>query len=232
MSRLIGTILISLLITCASSHVAWETPNSLQPVHGLYVMPSDDGTTGDLYVAATEENGSKSQWLTDQPVNFLAAATESQAVPLPLTSGLTTSPLEEKLNTQKRAVLATPPIKYAYALSTTGSEGNTVLPYPYTAPSAAKTEESNLPPCATATQYYSPFQYFYPQMMSAIANAFNAHNKENSASEEGKTSNVPTAVWPHTYAYPFQYVMVDPSAWANQITTAPTPSTTSGNKES
>ncbi|KAM3963008.1 uncharacterized protein ACR2FA_002770 [Aphomia sociella] len=216
-------------LAAASGHVAyWNTPNNLQPVHGLYVKPSVDGTTGDLYVAATEENGVKSQWLNDQPVSFLPVAT-NHAQPLAFTPSIV-SP-EETVNTQNRAVV-NPPIQYAYAYPVPGhTEGNSIVPYPYAIstsnpPPANPTEAPNTrdAPVAATIPHYNPFHYFYPQMISAYADLIN-NLKESGASEEsGSVAHQAPAAWPQTYAYPVQYVMMDPSMWA-QSQTASTAST-------
>lgn len=231
MVKSFGLVLITAL-GLAKGHVAyWNTPNKLQPVHGLYVKPSVDGTTGDLYVAATEESGSKSQWLTDQPINFLPAATQ----PIAYASNIA---LPEEVNPQKRAVISSP-LQYTYAYPVPGHTGDTnSLQYPYTLPTSAVTtvpSETPLPvnkdaPGSPALSQYQPFQYLYPQMLSAYADLLNAFKDTNGVTEE--TSNTATTqttqtppVWPPTYAYPVQYVMVDPSMWAqNQAAVSSTPS--------
>ncbi|XP_045785875.1 uncharacterized protein LOC123881222 [Maniola jurtina] len=224
-------LIFSLTLSCVQSHVMWEAPNELHPVHGLYVKPSMDGTTGDLYVAATEENGRKSEWLTDQPVNFLApAATVLQPKTVPLSATKTTLQ-EDKTNTQKRAIITSPAMKYAYphGIDKTAYpqpipvavEGNVGL-YPYAVPTIAPSEAS-IPPCSPnmpsqMAQPY-PFQYFYPQMMSAIASAMNAC-KGNEDGEEKTPIAAPTPYWPQAYGYPYQYVYVDPNTWAQTQTSA------------
>ncbi|CAH4037282.1 unnamed protein product [Pieris brassicae] len=192
------------IVTFVQCGVVWETPSNLQPVHGLYVKPSVDGTTGDLYVAATEDNGVNSQWLTDQPINFLASASENHQLPLSFTSRDS-----DEVPPQKRAVLTTP-IQFAQALPTETEKSVYHVP----------TSDEKSTPCAHPAPYYSPFQYFYPQMLSAIANAY--------TQKEGNQEAVkaqPTA-WPHAYAYPFQYVMFDPRVWANQISSSENSKTT------
>lgn len=210
---IVSFIFSSFIVTCIQSAVVWDSPTNLQPVHGLYVKPSIDGTTGDLYVAATEENGVNSQWLTDQPINFLAAASENQqaTLPVPFTSSVAvgSSPQEETITTQKRAVLTSSPIKYSLP-----AEGN-LLPY-------VATEETNTP-CSHSTAYYSPFQYFYPQILSTIAKDYNS--QKDPSSDEGVNHAQPVAAWPTkaaVMAYPFQYVMLDPSIWAKHISATST----------
>ncbi|XP_030027213.1 uncharacterized protein LOC115445172 [Manduca sexta] len=232
MSKIISLFTCICLAAAVESHVAhWNTPNQLHPVHGLFVKPSSDGTTGDLYVAATEDTGVKSQWLTDQPVNFLPTAAASQshqsALPVPFTG----YPHEESFN-QKRAVV-NPPVQYAYALPVpSGSESGAVAPYPYALPTAAMTSSSSESSTSTCTmdpakaniQQY-PFQYFYPQMMSAYANALSIL-KDAGLSDDTASSvmSQTSPMWP-PYGYPM-YVMVDPSAWAQSQAT-PSSSTTS-----
>ncbi|XP_034840178.1 uncharacterized protein [Maniola hyperantus] len=223
-------VILSLALVCVRSHVIWEAPNELHPVHGLYVKPSMDGTTGDLYVAATEENGRKSEWLTDQPVNFhTLAATVLKPKTVPL-SATETSLQEDKITTQKRAVITSPTMKYAYAhaidntayaLPISGVEGN-VGSYPYAIPASVPSEAS-IPPCspnipAQMGQLY-PFQYVYPQMMSAIASAMSAY-KGKEDSEEKTPIATPTPYWPQAYGYPYQYVFIDPNTWAQSQTSA------------
>ncbi|CAK1545250.1 unnamed protein product [Leptosia nina] len=198
------SLVLLLFIACVHGAAIWETPSNLQPVHGLYVKPSIDGTTGDLYVAATEDNGVNSQWLTDQPINFLAAASEIEPSILPA---------QEETLTQKRAIITTPSVNYAYAIPTAGAEASVINPYTL----AVSGVEESKAQCSNAPvqPHYSPFQFFYPQMLSTIANAFNAY-KDPTKIEGSTTQAQPVATWPHTYALPFQYVMVDPNAWASQ----------------
>nr|AON96625.1 VMP25 protein [Bicyclus anynana] len=215
MYGIIQIVTLSLALSCVRSHVIWEAPNELHPVHGLYVKPSKDGTTGDLYVAATEENGVKTQWLTDQPINFLPAATTlvPKTAPLPAKSSLSKTTQEDKIAPQKRAIITSPALKYAYALPISGLPGENVAPYPYAIPTTPSSEEL-VPPCSTgipAAPY--PFQYFYPQMLAAIANAMKSY-KENDSKEENPVVSAPLPYWPQGYGYPYQYVFVDPNAWA------------------
>lgn len=215
MYGILEVLIFAAAFSCCRSHAIWEAPGELHPVHGLYVKPSSDGTTGDLYVAATEENGVQTQWLTDQPVNFLSAATSLQPKTVPLTSSLTKTQ-EDKTTNQKRAILTSPAVKYAYALPVAGAEGN-VATYPYAIPTAAvatPAEGSVIPPCSAdiPVQPY-PYQYFYPHMMSAIASAVNSY-KDSESNEEKTPLAAPTPYWPQAYGYPYQYVFVDPNAWA------------------
>ncbi|XP_053625219.1 uncharacterized protein LOC128683527 [Plodia interpunctella] len=235
------SLVILTALAFAKGHVAYRNlPNKLQPVHGLYVKPSVDGTTGDLYVAATEDNGVKSQWLTDQPVGFLPTAHQSVGYnPNALT--------DDAINTQKRAVVNAP-LQYAYAYPIPGHTEGKSLPYPYSiptpAPTQANTDVTQLNPDVAVNAgvpQYQPLQYFYPQMMSAYADLLNAFKEQATAvasaagaNEESSTAIPQTpSVWP--YAYPFQYVMVDPSMWVqSQAATAvaATPSTTSTTTDS
>ncbi|XP_059057185.1 uncharacterized protein LOC131850835 [Achroia grisella] len=226
------SMFMAVLATANGHATYWNTPNSLQPVHGLYVKPSVDGTTGDLYVAATEENGVKSQWLTDQPVNFLPAATHTQ----PIAYSPSIASPEETVNTQKRAVV-NPPVQYAYAYPVLGqTEGNSVVPYPYPTSSSSPVPSNPTEICnkgdvptrtTTTLPQYNPFHYFYPQIISAYSNLMN-HLKETENNEEETGSVAPQspAVWPASYGYPVQYVMVDPNMWA-QAQTASQASTSS-----
>ncbi|CAH2086262.1 unnamed protein product [Euphydryas editha] len=225
-------LLFSFYLNWVQCHVLWETPNALQPVHGLFVKPSIDGTTGDLYVAATEDNGVKSQWLTDTPVNFLPTSTQNQpkAIPVSYTSSVTktSSPNEETITNQKQAVITSPTVRYAYAIPVPGGEGNFFAPYPYTIPATTAGEGTNIPYCSSEStpQNYSPFQYFYPPMMSAIANAMNAFKEGDT---EGGSQNITPhspPYWPHTYGYPYQYIMVDPKAWSQSQNSALSSTTT------
>ncbi|XP_013194397.2 uncharacterized protein LOC106137975 [Amyelois transitella] len=234
-----GLVLLTAL-TFVKGHVAYRnTPNKLQPVHGLYVKPSVDGTTGDLYVAASEDSGVKSQWLTDQPVGFLpATAPAHQALPIGYNPNAIT---DDPINTQKRAVVNAP-LQYAYAYPVQGNtDGNAVVPYSYgiPTPNSAQTNTESLTPrnpdaaLAAGVPQYHPLQYFYPQMMSAYAELLNAFKENasvaasavgtNDESNTATTSQSPS-MWP--YAYPVQYVMVDPSMWGQAAAVAATPSTT------
>ncbi|CAG9783884.1 unnamed protein product [Diatraea saccharalis] len=215
---------LSTAVTVSLGHVAvTKTPNELHPVHELYVKPSADGTTGDLYVAATEESGSKSQWLTDQPVHFLSAQ------PQP---ALPKSYAEESLNT-KRAVV-NPYMQYAYAMSGAGKPDTGALAtYPYALPTsspspAAETKTEAATTAATAVPQYNPYQFFYPQIMAAYTNMMNVL-KETGMSEESATAvlSQSSSMWPQSYAYPVQYVMVDPSMWAQAQASASATSTPS-----
>ncbi|XP_028170775.1 uncharacterized protein LOC114360306 [Ostrinia furnacalis] len=220
MFRLVLIVAVSAIAAGANGHVAYsKTANQLHPVHGLYVKPSVDGTTGDLYVAATEDTGAKTQWLTDQPVHFL---------PIQSQPGLPGYNLEEQ-KTQKRAVV-NPPVQYAYALPVPATTETTPAAYPYAVPAAnptlpAQTESKTEVPVAAAIPQYNPYQFFYPQMMSAYANMMTIL-KDAGLNEETASSAVthPSPMWPQAYAYPYQYVMVDPSAWAQaQAQTTATP---------
>ncbi|OWR49393.1 VMP25 protein [Danaus plexippus plexippus] len=232
MNSLPCLFIFSILISISKCYVTWDNENRLHPVHGLYVKPSNDGTTGDLYVAATENDGVQSQWLTDQPVNFLTAASQvkSKSVPVSFTSRLTktSSPNEETIVSKKRTVIKSPTVKYAYAVP--GTEA--MVPYPY--PMRTKQSEE-FSPCSNSfpVNPYSPYNYFYPYMMSALTNAMKTM-KENEGSEE--TQNMipqnPPPYWPHPYTYPYQYVMVDPSAWSQpQTDVSPTSTTTTSSAE-
>lgn len=220
MFREISTVLIIGIVCCAQCHLLLEASKRLQPVHGLYVKPSTDGTTGDLYVAATEDTGVKSQWLTDQPINFLPTSKQKQTskIPISLSSTLTrsSSPKEETITTQKKAVIGSPALKYAYSLP--GGDGNLLTPQPYAMPSPTPSfEGSNGAPCHSEFPGYTYSPYYYPYMISALANAINAlKDIENSDESSPVTAPQPIPQWPHPYAYPYQYLMIDPNAWLNQ----------------
>lgn len=237
--RKLKALVLALAFNLSNGHNAyWTTPNHLHPVHGLYIKPSTDGTTGDLFVAATEENGVKAQWLTDHPVNFLpTAAAQNGGLPIPYLSGLPTAlPHDDHqaaATTQKRAVITSPAIKYTYALPVPGSSEGSAVPYPYTLPSApvttatsskSSTECSENPTTAVAYPHYPSF--YYSQMMAAFAHAMNSALKETETTDEAGTSTkqaVPSAaMWPYTYGYgyPVQYVMVDPKSWTENQTAA------------
>lgn len=219
MNRFVVVFAVSTIAAFANGHVAFsKTPNHLHPVHGLYVKPSVDGTTGDLYVAATEDSGAKTQWLTDQPIHFL---------PLQSQPAIPTSYKPEEQNTQKRAVV-NPPVQYAYALPVSGNTETATAAYPYAVPGVNPTlptqaDTKTEAPIAAAVPQYNPYQFFYPQMLSAYANMMSIM-KDAGMSEETANSALShsSPMWPQTYAYPYQYVMVDPSAWAQALTT-PTP---------
>ncbi|CAH2073564.1 unnamed protein product, partial [Iphiclides podalirius] len=219
------------LLSCTSVRDNEFFQKQLNPVHGLFVKPSEDGVTGDLYVAATEDDGVHSQWLTDHPVNFLpsAAATQTQAASIPVTytSSITssTSPHEETVTTHKRAVITSPSMKYAYALPVSGTaDGGPMHPYPYGfyAPNVQNSDES--PQCRSESSPASPpglhtypYPYYYPHMMTALSAAMHAM-KESEEDSSPKVLQPPPFGWPAAYAYPYQYVMVDPSAWAPSST--------------
>lgn len=226
MSKICFILFVIPFLTFARSQT-WTGPNQLQPVHGLYVKPSSDGTTGDLYVAASEDSGTKAQWLTDQPVNFLPSSAPTtqagQAIPVVYP---TYPAQDESSNTQKRAIITSPPVaavQYAYALPFNPAEG-AQLPYPYTIPTSSTPETSPPTQCEKTAVPYNPFQFFYPHMMQAYANAKNVL-KESGMSDEKASSVIPQAsLWPNSYSYPQypMYVMVDPSTWAHHSQSAQT----------
>lgn len=243
--RNLRVLVLALAFNLAKGHSAyWRTPNHLHPVHGLYIKPSTDGTTGDLYVAATEENGVKAKWLTDHPVNFLPTpAAQHPALPISYLSDLTAAAFPHDKSvaaTQKRAIITSPAIKYTYALPVPGSSEGSTVPYPYALPSApvttattseSSTECSDNPLTSVAYQHYPSF--YYTQMMAAFAHAMNNALKDAGATDETGTSTAQAvqsaAMWPYAYPYPVQYVMMDPNAWAqSQTAAAPTtqPTTT------
>lgn len=246
MRKFIALVLALVFNLCNGHGTYWGTPNHLHPVHGLYIKPSTDGTTGDLYVAATEENGAKAQWLTDQPVNFLPSpAAQHAALPISYLSGLSAAALPHEdhqsvATTQKRAVITSPAIKYTYTLPVPGSSGGSMVPYPYNLPPApvttttsseSSTECSDKPTTSVAYSHYPTF--YYSQMMAAFAQAMKSAVKETGTTNEAGTSAAQAiqsaAMWPYTYPYPVQYIVIDPKAWAeSQIAaaTATQPTTT------
>lgn len=227
----------NLIIALAFSFAICQTASiglqkQLNPVHGLFIKPSEDGVTGDLYVAATEDDGVSSQWLMGQPVNFLptGALTQAQAASMPVTftSSLTSSstPNDETVTTKKRAVITSPPMKYPYAIPAQGaSEGSQAHPYSYGfyAPNTQNTEEvspcrpEGLTPTSALPSY--PYPYYYPHMLTALSAAMHAL-KENGDDTGPKISQPQPHGWPAAYAYPYQYIMVDPSAWSHSPTTS------------
>lgn len=242
MCRITKGFVIAFLFTIGKCNsIPWKGPNQLHPVHGLYVQPSADGSTGDLYVAATEDSGSKTQWLTDQPINFLpvGAATQkhSSTVSLPYTASISGSAHDE--STQKRAVIS-PTVQYAYALpvSSGGTEGALTYPYAFPAlaaafqPTSSTSEPSSTLQCAngTAAVPYNPFQFIYPQIMSAYTNV-KSILKESGMSDDtaGAIISQAAPMWSPYGAYPM-YFMVDPSAWSQAQSQQS--STTTSSKES
>ncbi|XP_041977848.1 uncharacterized protein LOC121732119 [Aricia agestis] len=234
MGRISLFLSVSLSVTLCSSHVVWSDTSQLQPVQGLYIKPSADGTTGDLFVAATENTGTKSQWLTDQPINFLPAASQLQptaALPVTLTSTLAKATSQEETgSTQKRAPATpvTPPINYAYALPfPTSTDGNVLAPCPY---AVAANAEGGTPAWPEGTQY-SAFQHFYPQMMAAMSRAMTTFAGAEAKDKGAAALSVPP-YWPQAYSYPYQYLMVDPNAWAQTQKEATTQKQTENSDES
>lgn len=224
---------VALAFTLVAGYPNLWNGNHLSPVHGIYVQPSTNGITGDLLVAATEENGVKTQWAVDQPINFIPVTTATQqagAVAVPYAQNCQTS--QDENSTQKRAVVSNP-VQYAYALPVpTGKQGeNTPVAYAYpiAAATAATTET---PKCehgnALHYPYQFPYQLFYPQLMTAYSNAMSIL-KDVGLSEDSASAVMAqaTPTWPSSYAYPM-YVMVDPNTWnQNQATTTTAPPTTS-----
>lgn len=237
---------LTVAVTCVSGYPNLWNPNHLNPVHGLYVKPSTDGTTGDLFVAATEDNGVKAHWAVDQPINFLpvaAAQTHATAIPVAYPASYPTP--HDDSATHKRAVIPSSipsaPIQYAYAMpvpSGSQAESTPVAAYPYAYPITTSPTESSAK-CehqASVPQYpyQFPFQLFYPQMMSAYTNAMSIL-KDAGLSEDTASSVLSQAspsCTPSSYAYPM-YVMVDPNAWnQNQATTTSTTPASSSNTPS
>ncbi|KAJ8722565.1 hypothetical protein PYW07_003745 [Mythimna separata] len=241
-----ATVVAALVVTCVSGYPNLWHSNQLTPVHGLYVKPSSDGTTGDLFVAATEENGVKSQWAADKPINFLSVTAQPQATAVPVAYPSLYPTQHDESATQKRSVMpsAVPnaPVQYAYAMpvpSTTQTEGNQVASYPYAYAIPSTSTATETPKCehqaaASPYPYQFPFQMFYPQMTSAYTNAMSIL-KDAGLSEESASTVMSQAAptWaPASYAYPM-YVMVDPNAWTqNQATTTTTPASPSSNTQS
>lgn len=225
--------ILIVIYSCVQGHVTQRNdPNQLHPVHGLYIKPSVDGSTGDLYVAATEEDGVKSQWLTDASVNFLPATAASQkhetAFPSPFAASY---PHEETVNKKKQAGA---PVQYAYAVPMTTAPNEGTSPYPYALPVSAfpsQASESLIPcldPAKANIPQYSPFHFFYPQMMSAYTKSMSIL-KEAGVNEDTANSVMPTPPMWSPYSYPM-YVMMDPSTWTKSQGTTPAPNTKSENK--
>ncbi|KAJ0180650.1 hypothetical protein K1T71_004054 [Dendrolimus kikuchii] len=236
---------IVFILTLAISARGYVTPwsknsNTLHPVHGLFVKPSDDGTTGDLYVAATEENGVKTQWLTDQPVNFLpTAAAKPHKPPIPITYASSFASAHDEGTTQKRAVVS-PPVQYAYALPNPSSSADGVLtPYSYALPAlsppSSETENTSKTPCSIDPAkanfpQYSPYQFFYPQMMAAYTNAISVLRNAGLSEDTANSVMAQTSLW-SPYAYPM-YIVMDPSAWTEtQTPTSSMPTTKTSSEE-
>ncbi|XP_048479612.1 uncharacterized protein LOC125489074 [Plutella xylostella] len=220
-------VVIALACVCACAHAHmgyWGGQSPLQPVAGLYVKPSHDGITGDLYVAASEDNGVNSQWVSEQPINFMQSYAQGQsAVPISYSSSLTTakSPLEEVITAQKRAVITNPQVQYTYPV---GADGKPVLSYPYTMMAGAGTTAQY--PEAAAAAYaghpYSAFHYFYPYLMSAaLANAMKelGVNEETTNAVATPAATPAASAWASSAYYPWQYMM-DPTAWAQHAAAA------------
>ncbi|XP_063359306.1 uncharacterized protein LOC134648729 [Cydia amplana] len=224
-----GFAVLALAFASARGHLAWPG-GDFQAVQGLYIKPSGDGTTGDLYVAATEDNGVSSQWLTDQPVNFLAAGSHPQPTALPLFSALSNAlPLEESTSTQKRAAITGAAAKYAYGLPAESGYSS----YGYAGIQAPKSEA--VPATATkpeasgsAVPQYA-YNYLYPHMVhAAYSSALKVLKDAGVGSEDASNNNAvapyPTSYWPASY-YPMHYIMTDPTAWAKKHAAALTTST-------
>ncbi|CAH0604830.1 unnamed protein product [Chrysodeixis includens] len=220
---------VTLAATCVTSYPHIWNGNHLAPVHGLYVKPSSNGITGDLFVAATEESGTKTQWAVDQPINYIPVTTATQpqaaAVAIPYTQNCQNSPDEN--SSQKRAVISNP-VQYAYALPVPAGKQAENTPVAYAYPIAAATTET--PKCEHGTAahypYQFPYQLFYPQVMTAYTNAMSIL-KDVGLSEDAASAVMAqaTPTWPTSYAYPM-YVMVDPNALnQNQPTTTAAPPT-------
>ncbi|KPI91621.1 hypothetical protein RR46_15125 [Papilio xuthus] len=220
---------ILLVIYSTRSNAANFNVPKLTPVHGLFVKPSEDGITGDLYVAASEDSGVDSQWLTEHPINFLPASTQAQAAsaPVTFTSSLTTSssPHEKTVTTKKKTIVTSPPVKYAYALpipSTPDMNGFSPYPFGLYAPQNYKASEESqcqlegLTPPTSLPAY--PYPFYYPHMMAALTGALNSH-KDGENDGASRTALPVSHHWPGAYAYPYQYVMLDPTAWTQSQTT-------------
>ncbi|CAH0701678.1 unnamed protein product [Spodoptera exigua] len=237
--------LVILAVTCVNCHPNVWKRDVLAPVHGLYVKTSADGTKGDLFVAATEENGVKSQWALDQPIGVLPVSTQPQAASVPVAYTPVYATTHEESTPQKRSTLTTPtsstPVQYAYAVpvssSTPVETTGTVASYPYAYTMTATATATETPKCehqASAVQYpyQFPFHMFYPHMMSAYTNAMSIL-KEAGFSEDSASSVMAQAspMWsPTSYAYPM-YVMIDPKPCTQDqtTTTTSTPATTTSN---
>ncbi|CAB3255357.1 unnamed protein product [Arctia plantaginis] len=246
MQAISSVIFISVIVTSVTSYPGYWSSTNLNPVHSLYVKPSSDGSKGDLFVAASEDSGVKSQWMVDQPINFLpiAAATQPQATTLPVTCPFTTH--NDETSTHKRAVMpnpvSSPQIQYAYALPVSSTENNPLSSYPYVYPVPFNPENpaSKCEPSSTAPHYPfpSPFQFFYPQMMSAYSNAMTIL-KDAGLSDDAANSVMAhhaSPMWGSSpYAYPM-YLMVNPGSWyqnqdSNATTSPPTSSPSTKEEE-
>lgn len=236
MNGLKSAVVLVLAVIQVRGHLVWNDPE-LQPVQGLYVKPSSDGISGDLYVAATEDNGVQSQWLTEQPVNFLRAPSQHQHSAIPhFASNNDLSGDETLIATQKRAVINDQAANYYNQHS--GTPETAYAPYNYAGIPSAKTEalpatessQVQAAPTPAAIPQYSPYHYMYPHMMyAAYANAVKAYQDAGKGKEDSSINNkitpFPTAMWPTTSYYPMQYLMMDPTAWAKSQATAVSGST-------
>ncbi|GBP27943.1 hypothetical protein EVAR_83572_1 [Eumeta japonica] len=225
-----GVILIFFIITNVKAHsTASNAENRLQPVSGLYVQPSADGATGDLYVAASEDNGVQTQWIADQPINILptgAAAQTQQVSPAaactPSLAPQTPSEGESSSAVHMRSFIMNP-LQYASAttLPMPASYG-IVSPYQYAVAamnsSPGETDASKLteglPTKIIQTRtHYVPLQFLYPGLANAEASTAGDTNKEDSK-VDGPTPQSPVPVWPYPYTYPtMQYVAINPSMY-------------------
>lgn len=222
------SVILLVVYSTKSDAANFIVPKQLTPVHGLFVKPSEDGTTGDLYVAASEDSGVDSQWLTEHPINFLPASTQAQAAsaPVTFTSSLTSSssPHEKTVTTKKKTVVTSPPFKYAYALPIPGmpdTNGFSQYPFGLYAPHNYKASEESqcqleglMPP--TSLPAY-PYPFYYPHMIAALTATLNPHKEEENDGASRAALPIPQH-WPG-YAYPYQYIVLDPAAWAQTQTT-------------
>lgn len=225
---------IALAFGCVSANLAIWSSNKLQPVQGLYVKPSSDGSTGDLYVAATEDSGVNAQWVADQPINFLPQSTIAPAFAAP----------EETVH--KRSIFTNPALKYANAQPAEAST-TPAQTYPYATTAAVPTEGALVQYSTEAAQqvpyqqYSYPYNYnYFPYLMSAVTTSGANALKELGVSEEVANAVLvaqSNALWSAAalLSYPTQYpynsyVSVDPAAaaaaWAqHQAAVAATPAT-------
>lgn len=191
------TIITTFFVTSIENHLILNETKDLHPVHGLFVKPSNDGSTGDLYVAATEENGEKSQWLADTSINFLTTSEKTAPETTKATS-------QEEILTNQQKIVASPKLKYAYVLPVPRSASN-LMPLPYTIATVTS-------PCTMGSS--QNLLQLYPQMLSSVANAMNSLYETSNQ----KSSNTPlqaTQFWPTGFPLTSlpPYIVMAPRSW-------------------
>lgn len=219
-------VLLAILLASSEGHILQWTPNSLAQVQGLYVKPSFDGATGDLYVAATEDEGKKTQWVADQPINFLGSAAQQVAPASVAYSTSVGAPVNGIVTSHQQAVYTSPTTKYYYS-----PDSNAVAPCPHA--------QAN-PVDAAAVQYpmdyyraqYAMLQYFYPYILQTAAlTAANALKEAGLSDEMTQAVMSRTSLW-SPYSYPTQYANgAVQNSWPQQKQVTAVPATRDAPKE-